>query len=95
MLRLIPPPGRTAGRRADPPARHTPAPGRRGATLYLAPAPAARRPTRHSAPLPRTVFRGRPAHAPLNSYDRFVFWVAGTLLRVRTAFVGERDLSEY
>jgi hypothetical protein len=85
---------RTGARRADAPARHTPAPGRKGATLYLV-APAARRPTRHCAPVPRTLFRGRPAHVPLNGYDRFLFWVAGSMLRLRTAIVGERVLSEH
>gem|GEM_PF-6268745 len=93
MVRLIPPPSRTTARRVDAPARHTPAPGRRGATLYLAPGPGT--PARHRAPPPRTMFQGgRAAHAPLNRYDRLLFWIAGALMRLRTAVVGERVIAE-
>jgi hypothetical protein len=95
----------TTGRHAITTGRHAIAPGRRAAYLYLVPGPSEstaprwipghRSSGRHRVPLPRRGLRPRPAHAPLDRYDRAMIWIAGALLQLRIALVGVQPISEY
>ncbi|MQY27115.1 hypothetical protein [Nocardia aurantia] len=64
-------------------ARHAAAPGRPAVPL---------RTGRHAAP--SGARRTRPAHAALDRYDRMMLGLAGWLLAVRVALVGERQFDE-
>lgn len=95
VVRLLPPPSRTTARHAAS-ARHALAPGRHAATAYLVSQPGRPRELgRHRAGLPRNTFGVGPAHTSLNSYDRMLFWVAGALMSLRIAFVGEQPIDDY
>lgn len=104
VLRLLPVPSRGTARTTDVAGRHTIAPGRQAATLYLVPQSRPRPRElrghgvhglgRHRAPVPRAISGTRPAHAALNRYDRLLFWFAGTLLNLRVAVVGERVVGD-
>ncbi|MCX4096436.1 hypothetical protein [Nocardia sp. alder85J] len=99
MTALLPPGGRkvvrpaAARQRGDhPTGRHAAAPGRppmplhtgRHATVYTG---------RHAVvSRSRRSRRSRPAHAALDRYDRLMLGLAGWLLAVRVALVGEKQL---